>query len=225
VKPIFVDDEVRAALEQRAEPPESSLNGVLRELLGLADEMGKLHGLVKEGLLHVGQEVIWNRAALRKRHTAVITANGGLRLENGQVYLSPSKACAALAEGRGRGFSGWAFWRTGYGQTLGDLRRHMQDRYPQEKKRGPGVLLAYLEQGVLKAGDRLVWDRRDATHTAEITEEGRIRLENGREFNTPSAACAAITGIAGYNGWDYWKTEDRRLLKELRRELKGEDND
>ena len=60
----------------------------------------------------------------------------------------------------------------------------------------------------LKAGTRLVGTHRKATHTADVIpgEDGklRFRLEDGREFRSPSGAGSAVMGGVACNGWRFW---------------------
>src|SRR3990172_2351136 len=62
------------------------------------------------------------------------------------------------------------------------------------------------------AGTRLVGRYKGQTHHAEVvqTEEGiRYRLEDGREFKSPSSAGAAIFGEGRTcNGWAFWSLAD-----------------
>jgi len=67
-----------------------------------------------------------------------------------------------------------------------------------------------LENRNLEAGTRLVARYKGQTYTAEVvqTEEGlRYRLEDGREFKSPSAAGSAVMGGVACNGWRFWSLE------------------
>jgi len=55
--------------------------------------------------------------------------------------------------------------------------------------------------------------------TASIVQPGRIRLESGREFQTPSPAASAVASGASLAGWNYWQTAEGRTLDSLRQEL------
>jgi hypothetical protein len=64
-----------------------------------------------------------------------------------------------------------------------------------------------LENRNLEAGTRLVARYKGQTDSAEVvqTEEGlRYRLEDGREFKSPSAAGSAVMGGVACNGWRFW---------------------
>ncbi len=62
----------------------------------------------------------------------------------------------------------------------------------------------------LKPGTRLVGKYHKQTYTCEVVEvEGKLkfRLQDGREFKSPSAAGMAITGKS-CNGWAFWSVQD-----------------
>jgi hypothetical protein len=65
-----------------------------------------------------------------------------------------------------------------------------------------------IENRDLKPGTRLVARYKKAEHTATVVEgEGgglRYRLEDGREFKSPSAAGSAVMGGVACNGWRFW---------------------
>ena len=65
-----------------------------------------------------------------------------------------------------------------------------------------------LENRNLEAGTRLVAKYKKAEYTATVVEgeEGglRYRLEDGREFKSPSAAGSAVMGGVACNGWRFW---------------------
>jgi len=60
----------------------------------------------------------------------------------------------------------------------------------------------------LAAGMTLAATYKKSEHRAEViaSEEGklRFRLEDGREFTSPSAAGSAVMGGTAYNGWRFW---------------------
>ena len=61
----------------------------------------------------------------------------------------------------------------------------------------------------LKAGTKLIGKYHKQPYKCEVVEvEGklRFRLEDGREFKSPSAAGMAITGHA-CDGWVFWSVE------------------
>ena len=65
-----------------------------------------------------------------------------------------------------------------------------------------------LENRNPEAGTRLVARYKKAEYTATVVEgeEGglRYRLEDGREFKSPSAAGSAVMGGVACNGWRFW---------------------
>ncbi len=63
----------------------------------------------------------------------------------------------------------------------------------------------------LSPGTRLVARYKGATYTAEVvqTDEGlRYRLEDGREFKSPSSAGSAVMDGRAVNGWRFWTLAD-----------------
>lgn len=75
-----------------------------------------------------------------------------------------------------------------------------------------------IENRNLKAGTRLVAKYKKQTYSCMVTEgEGgklRYRLEDGREFKSPSAAGMAITGHA-CDGWVFWSVETAQTAPEM----------
>jgi hypothetical protein len=65
-----------------------------------------------------------------------------------------------------------------------------------------------IENRDLAAGTRLVARYKKQEHTATVVEgeQGglRYRLEDGREFKSPSAAGSAVMGGVACNGWRFW---------------------
>jgi hypothetical protein len=74
-----------------------------------------------------------------------------------------------------------------------------------------------VEAGLLEPGQRLIWE----TYTATVTDAGTIRLEDGREFSTPSGAAMNAADLMAYDGWYAWRLddEDRPRLHDLRVQL------
>jgi hypothetical protein len=77
----------------------------------------------------------------------------------------------------------------------------------------------------LEAGTRLVARYKGQTHKAEVvqTEGGlRYRLEDGREFKSPSSAGSAVKGGKSCNGWDFWSLDGQEQPpKEPKTKAKG----
>ena len=76
-------------------------------------------------------------------------------------------------------------------------------------------------RGAVVAGDRLVHTGMNGNVTAEVQENGKIQLQNGEMFNSPSMAAIranALLGGAGRarNGWKYWNVQRGDKLIQLR---------
>jgi hypothetical protein len=78
-------------------------------------------------------------------------------------------------------------------------------------------LVDLLDRGLLKPGAELVWERRSTgVVRAIVTERGSIRLDTGKEYDTPSGAATAVSGSI-LNGWPAWKhAASGKTLAELR---------
>ncbi len=64
-----------------------------------------------------------------------------------------------------------------------------------------------IEDRNLAAGTKLVARYKGKEYAAEVvkTEEGlRYRLEDGKEFKSPSSAGSAVMGGSACNGWRFW---------------------
>jgi hypothetical protein len=81
-----------------------------------------------------------------------------------------------------------------------------------------------IENRDLTAGTRLVARYKKEEHTATVVEgeEGglRYRLEDGREFKSPSAAGSAVTGGVACNGWRFWSLAESGKAPSLKAERK-----
>lgn len=87
---------------------------------------GGIVDLLTEGLIHPGEEFVWNRAGRGARHIAHIRSDGALVLTDGRAYTNPSGALTAVG---GNHQNGWKTWkRTSDGHTLGDLRARLRTR-------------------------------------------------------------------------------------------------
>ena len=79
-----------------------------------------------------------------------------------------------------------------------------------------------IDAGLLAAGAALVFDRPrlDTSYKGEVTTEGRIRLEDGREFAAPSRAAMEAADLPSIDGWFAWTlSQDGTRLADLRRQL------
>ena len=64
-----------------------------------------------------------------------------------------------------------------------------------------------IENRNLEPGTRLAARYKDQEYSAEVVEaeDGiRYRLEDGREFTSPSSAGSAVMGGKACNGWRFW---------------------
>lgn len=101
---------------------------------------------------------------------------------------------------------------------------------------GESVTLKMLvDEGYIAKGSKLVHDGEAGVATAEVTEDGKVRIYNGEVLNSPStAAIRCVSLMTGTkrtkNGWSYWRIDenDKPLLDDIRRryrEDKGLDSD
>jgi hypothetical protein len=89
-----------------------------------------------------------------------------------------------------------------------------------------------IENRNLEPGTRLAAKHKGTTYGMEVvqTEEGiRYRLEDGREFTSPSAAGSAVMNGTACNGWRFWSlaeqvTEETKTPKK-RPKVKGNGSD
>lgn len=79
-----------------------------------------------------------------------------------------------------------------------------------------------IDADLLKPGDVLFYQQRrgETPHEAVVTDRSRLRLTDGREFSTPSAAAATIGELTAAPGWAVWRLgENGPTLHELRQRL------
>lgn len=79
---------------------------------------------------------------------------------------------------------------------------------------------ALVDAGRLSPGALLRWERPNlgVVYEATVSAEGRLRLADGREFDTPSRAAKEAAGIEHVNGWRVWRTASGKTLSDLWRE-------
>jgi len=110
-------------------------------------------------------------------------------------------------------------------ESIGDGAAHGGTGAREERVlEGRGIRLTdLLEAGLIASGDQLVWARPKAgeIYHASVTDNGCIRLEDGRTFSAPSRAAVEAAGIPAYDGWQAWRVggSDGELLDELRARL------
>jgi Restriction Enzyme Adenine Methylase Associated/Protein of unknown function (DUF1524) len=84
--------------------------------------------------------------------------------------------------------------------------RSMADTDGTSAQRRYGVSFRQLvEAGLITPGTSLTGTRTGQQVTASVTAEGRIRLDDGGEFDAPSAAAIAALHVRSWNGWDFWR--------------------
>ena len=87
-----------------------------------------------------------------------------------------------------------------------------------------------IEDRNLAIGTKLVARYKGKEYAAEVvkTEEGvRYRLEDGREFKSPSSAGSAVMGGSACNGWRFWSvagSEESKPKKVAKKAAKGKSN-
>lgn len=77
--------------------------------------------LLDAKLLNTGQTLEWHRPRTDKLYKATVTSAGGLTLQDGRTFSSPSRA-AIEAVGSGS-YDGWHAWKSEKGELLHDLRK------------------------------------------------------------------------------------------------------
>ncbi|GAA4934637.1 DUF4357 domain-containing protein [Streptomonospora halophila] len=127
---IRIDDEVYAALQDKAKAFEDTPNDVMRRWLGLQDgpsnsgkhRRGDLMPLIRSGALRAGSQLVWKRPRKGVVHTAEVTPDGCITIGGveGKPFKSPSGAANALC---GYQVNGWTQWaRAADGVLLDKLR-------------------------------------------------------------------------------------------------------
>lgn len=113
------------------------------------------------------------------------------------------------------------FWNIRYDADRVDLTQLSEEHLSQQAavKRptsGRVTIAQVLAAGLLIPGETLVWERprKGERWVATVTPEGRLRLEDGSEYGTPTAAARAVGGRSA--GLDVWKrTADGRSLSDI----------
>jgi hypothetical protein len=80
-----------------------------------------------------------------------------------------------------------------------------------------------IEAGHLNVGETIEYRRarEGVVFTASLSTEGRIRVEDGREFESLSRAAATLANVGALPGWEVWTAPARggRRLMDLRSEF------
>lgn len=98
---------------------------------------------------------------------------------------------------------------TGHATTAPRQRTRTRARY--------NVTFADLiEHGLLAGGVRIVGQHKGVDHWATVLEDGRIKVDTGEIYNSPSTAAAAVTRRQSYNGWDFWRAQTRDGLTPIK---------
>ena len=83
-------------------------------------------------------------------------------------------------------------------------------------------VLDLLDAGLLKPGDRLVWERPrlDEAHRATVLNDGQLLLDGGGTYPTPSKLASVAARGGSVDGWLAWTVEhSRHTLDALRRRM------
>jgi hypothetical protein len=122
---IYEDEQGRRFLdvEGYAEPDtESAPERTARDGNAFEGRRVQLADLLEAGLLHEGDSLIWRRPRVGDAYRAVVTAEGSLRLDDGRVFTSPSRAAKEAAGIPA--YDGWYAWRLN-DKTLHALREDL----------------------------------------------------------------------------------------------------
>lgn len=102
------------------------------------------------------------------------------------------------------------YWEIRYDDDHTDLTEDAQDKIARGVVRpARGSQRVTIKQvvtaGLLIPGETLVWERprKGERWVSTVTADGRLRLEDGSEYATPTAAARAVGGRSA--GLDVWK--------------------
>jgi hypothetical protein len=69
-----------------------------------------------------------------------------------------------------------------------------------------GVTVAKLvERGHIEREARLIGSLGNVDYYAQLTIDGKIRVESGEIFDSPSPAAFAVLNRGSWNGWTFWR--------------------
>ena len=71
--------------------------------------MSSLASLVEQGILQIGEQLVWHRRSLKTSYAAVVNKDGTITLSNGSVHRTPSGAARAL--NNKKPIDGWLAWK------------------------------------------------------------------------------------------------------------------
>ncbi len=127
-------------------------------------------------------------------------------------------------------------FRTFYRETIEGLCDHIhlfESLVPVAKEIKPSLptpspgrveIVDLINGGLISSGDKIYRYYKGKRYEAEILNDGRIRLEDGRIVSSLSKAATHISGKSE-NGWIIWKYRDKNgkewLMDELRKKLQG----
>jgi hypothetical protein len=85
----------------------------------------RLADLIEAELLNYGDDLVWNRPRLGTTYRAKISDAGGIMLEDGREFASPS--VAAIKAANVPAYDGWYAWKVEQrgGETLNELRKEL----------------------------------------------------------------------------------------------------
>lgn len=80
-----------------------------------------------------------------------------------------------------------------------------------------------IDAGYLRAGETIEYRRarEGKVFPATLTDDGRVRLEDGRIYDSLSRAACILAGLAALPGWEVWTAPERggKRLMDIRREF------
>lgn len=89
----------------------------------------------------------------------------------------------------------------------------------------PGTISDLVATGLLRPGERLIFDQRGRTAEAQVNPAGEIVL-GGVTYSSPSGAAKAVLGGRAANGWNAWTVgKGGPTLATLRERLNEPDRD
>ena len=115
------------------------------------------------------------------------------------------------------------YWGIRYDKDARDLTKQNVDELSKTSPRPSHssrrvTIRQVIDAGLLVPGERLVWDRprKGERWFATVTENGRLRLDDGSEYPTPTAAARAAAGGRRGGGLDVWKrTRNGQKLSDI----------